>query len=100
MINCYVYSANRRLDHPLHLHLCGLKGRGLEEMSKHDGFRNWDVYFHEDKPFHAALPKEKTVYLTAESGTELDKLEDDTYYVIGGLVDHNNHKVRKKNFYT
>jgi hypothetical protein len=42
-----------------------------------------------------ALPKEKIVYLTAESDNVLEELNTEDYYVIGGLVDHNRLKVRR-----
>ncbi len=62
-------------------------------MSKHDGFRNWDCHLHED-PYEKALQdhKDKIVYLSSESENVLEKFEKDHYYIIGGLVDHNNHK--------
>jgi tRNA (guanine9-N1)-methyltransferase len=51
------------------------------------------VNLHE-KHFTDLFSKEKIVYLTAESDHLIDKIEDDHVYIIGGLVDHNSHKVR------
>ena len=42
--------------------------------------------------YDECFEKEKIVYLTSESDAVLDKMEDDKVYVIGGLVDHNQHK--------
>jgi Trm5-related predicted tRNA methylase len=47
----------------------------------------------EPKNYLEAFPKQNIVYLTAESDTVLEELNDDDYYVIGGLVDHNRLKV-------
>ena len=38
------------------------------------------------------LDKDSIVYLSSESEDVLDRLEPEVHYVIGGLVDHNNHK--------
>lgn len=46
-----------------------------------------------------ARPRERVVYLTADSPNTLDTLEDDTAYVIGALVDHNRYKVRRCTFH-
>lgn len=46
-----------------------------------------------DKHFTDIFSKEKIVYLTAESENVIEKIEDDHIYIIGGLVDHNSHKV-------
>lgn len=51
------------------------------------------MQFHE-KSYLDSFPKEKLVYLTSESENVIETFEDDTMYIIGGLVDHNEHKVR------
>jgi len=85
------YSNNRRLQAPLQMYMTSLEGVVLEEMSKHDGYRAWDMQFHETN-FIDVLPKESLVYLTSDSENSLETLENGKNYIIGGLVDHNNHK--------
>merc|ERR1719309_939544 len=42
--------------------------------------------------FIEVLPKESLVYLSGDSKNTVEKLENGVNYIIGGLVDHNNHK--------
>jgi len=56
---------------------------------------NWDLHF--EKKLLETFPKDKVVYLTAESPNVLTGLEPGVVYVIGGLVDHNHHKVSNHN---
>lgn len=51
------------------------------------------VNFHTESYINI-YPKDKIVYLTSESENVIDRLNHEWVYVIGGLVDHNAHKVR------
>jgi len=88
----HCYSLNRRLDHPLNLHLTSFDGVMKEEMGqRHKGYENWKgIQFHQD-PHQSVFSKEQIVYLTSESENVID-LQADKAYVIGALVDHNLHK--------
>ena len=89
VIRCYSY--NRRIPQPVQLHMTSHGGRVEAEMLKHDGYRNWDFHF-KTESYDKLFPMDKIVYLTAESETALETLEQDKAYIIGGLVDHNHHK--------
>jgi len=89
IMKCYSY--NRRMTNQLQLYMTSLGGSVEAELSKNDGFRNWDFNF-DSRRYDEVFPKEKIVYLSSESENAVTKLEDDKVYVIGGLVDHNHHK--------
>lgn len=87
----HCYSINRRLPAPLQLYITSFEGNVVEEMEKHQGHQNWDLHF-QPKKYSQVLEKDNIVYLSSESENVLEKLENDKFYVIGGLVDHNLHK--------
>lgn len=87
-----VYTENRRSKAPMQLHVTSFDGRSKEEMAKHNGYENWDIYFHKED-YIDLFPKDKLVYLTSESDRIITELSQDKFYIIGGLVDHNAHKV-------
>jgi tRNA (guanine9-N1)-methyltransferase len=89
------YSANKKVDKPLHLHFTGWKGE-IKELAEHNitGILNWKVTF-TNKGFvdhFGPDKKDKLVYLSSDSSEELDELVEGDIYIIGGLVDHNRHK--------
>lgn len=89
-----VYSLNRRAPVPLPLYFTSVRPgtKSFKVFEKYDGYQNWDITYTDSSYLEAGFSKDKIVYLTAESDNVLQTLDDDTCYVIGGLVDHNNHK--------
>ncbi|XP_045519476.1 tRNA methyltransferase 10 homolog A [Pieris brassicae] len=89
LLRCY--SINRRSDSPLQFHVTSFGEKTKVDISRHNGYENWDIEYHE-KSYIDIFPKEKLVYLTSESENVIEKFEEDNLYIIGGLVDHNQHK--------
>jgi len=85
------YSINRRQTNPLQFHITSFNGESAKMMEKNDGFSKWDVNFHKE-PYDEIFDKKSIVYLTSESENLIESLEDDKFYIIGGLVDHNSKK--------
>uniref|UniRef100_A0A8D8JSL0 tRNA (guanine(9)-N(1))-methyltransferase n=1 Tax=Culex pipiens TaxID=7175 RepID=A0A8D8JSL0_CULPI len=88
-----IYTMNRRSERPIPLHFTGIREGGAVErhLKRNDGYQHWDVQFSAGA-FVDLFDRERLVYLTSESDNVLDVLEKDKVYVIGGLVDHNQHK--------
>lgn len=88
-----IYTMNRRSEKPIPLHFTGIQQGGAVEkhLKRNDGYQHWDVKF-SSQLFVDLFERDKLVYLTSESDNVLDTLEKDHVYVIGGLVDHNQHK--------
>lgn len=89
----YSYAANGRAETPCRLSLTGCKGEIRSQLEKISGFNNW-VMHKEEKSYIEVFQdrKEDLVYLTADSGTLLEKLDISKIYVVGGLVDRNRWK--------
>uniref|UniRef100_A0A1Q3EZX0 tRNA (guanine(9)-N(1))-methyltransferase n=1 Tax=Culex tarsalis TaxID=7177 RepID=A0A1Q3EZX0_CULTA len=88
-----IYTMNRRSERPIPLHFTGIREGGAVErhLNRNDGYQHWDVRYSSES-FVKLFDREKLIYLTSESDNVLDELEKDHVYVIGGLVDHNQHK--------
>ncbi|XP_022192816.2 tRNA methyltransferase 10 homolog A [Nilaparvata lugens] len=87
------YCANRRVANPMQFHVTNFNGKSEELMEKQNaGFRNWDVNFHSSSHLQV-FDKPNLVYLTSDSPNILYDLDETKTYVIGGLVDHNRHKL-------
>jgi len=94
---CRCYSINRRGCQPFNLAVAGLGDdcRLRAELSRaYPEYKRWTVNFAQDPLEELLAPevKDKTVYLSADSDVVLDCLDENTTYVIGGLIDRNRHK--------
>ncbi|XP_044588331.1 tRNA methyltransferase 10 homolog A isoform X1 [Cotesia glomerata] len=85
------YTLNRRAPAPVQFSLTNFNNKSKEQMEKHNGYEHWDVKFFSES-YCKVYDSKKIIYLTSESENIIDKLDHDSVYVIGGLVDHNGHK--------
>ena len=53
----------------------------------------------QQEDYQDIFEKEDIVYLSSESPNLLDTLSDGKVYIIGGLVDHNHHKVNNFKYF-
>ena len=89
----WVYATNRKSAMPLQLYYTSLreKSRILEALERNDGYVNWDVHL-KSESYLEVFDRTSIVYLTSDSDTVLETLDQNAVYIIGGLVDHNHHK--------
>ncbi|CAG0887046.1 unnamed protein product [Cyprideis torosa] len=87
------YSLNRRSPVPFQLFLTSIGGQALNRLSINQGYQNWDMHIHKE-PYEEVFvaKKQQIVYLSSEAEEDIRELHPDEIYVIGGLVDHNQHK--------
>ncbi|KAI7843878.1 hypothetical protein COHA_002425 [Chlorella ohadii] len=90
----YCWHANIQAATPAHLVLTSMEGQMEEYMARQvSGYKNWKATI-TPQPYieHFADCKDKLVYLTADSESELQELDPEHIYIIGGIVDRNRHK--------
>lgn len=88
----YCYATNKKADHPVKVTVSSLRGETFNHLQNVSGFEHWTHrgFHHTAKSVEEAYPeKSKLVYLTSDSDTVLEKLEDYHVYIIGGIVDRN-----------
>ena len=92
----YCYASNRRSKNPVYLSVANLAGTTLDHMKNVAGFPDqWKsraFSYSETKSvveLHDPDAKSKLVYLTSDSDTVLEHLDDSKIYIIGGIVDRN-----------
>ncbi|XP_072322009.1 tRNA methyltransferase 10 homolog C [Eucyclogobius newberryi] len=82
---------NRRATDPYHLHFCNLQPDSYykQQLLKRYGEETWDrlLMTSTDKQHIEVFPRERLVYLTADSPNVLRTYDHDKVYIVGGLVD-------------
>ncbi|VVD03588.1 unnamed protein product [Leptidea sinapis] len=82
LLRCY--SINRRSVSPLQFYVTSFGEKSKIDISRHNGYENWDIQFHEVS-YLDIFPKDKLIYLTSESENIIENFEEGAYYIIGGL---------------
>lgn len=84
----YIYASNRIAQHPVQL---TISNASLLKDYLRDDISNWkNIHFTDESVLTAGI--EKVLVLSADSENILTEMEEDTVYLIGGLVDRNRHK--------
>ncbi|KAK7910246.1 hypothetical protein WMY93_014930 [Mugilogobius chulae] len=93
------YATNRRAPHPVQFIVTSLGGQLKQSMDEKDkGWVNWKDISFKAEHYSEVVAKEELVYLTSDSPNVLTELDQSKAYVIGGLVDHNHHKLPLSSF--
>lgn len=83
-------SCNRRAADPFHIHFCNLKDDSLyhREFIKHYK-EAWGklLITVTDQCYTEIFPKDKLIYLTADSPKVMKKFDHDKIYIVGSMVD-------------
>ncbi|KAJ7377828.1 tRNA (guanine(9)-N(1))-methyltransferase [Desmophyllum pertusum] len=85
-----LYGSNLRSVLPVHLHLTGLEtgGKVYRECVRQSLHFSKLMASLSEESYLTLFNADDVVYLTPDSPNELDKLNKDKVYIIGGLVDH------------
>jgi tRNA (guanine9-N1)-methyltransferase len=89
----FCYSANRRSLAPCQFYITNVNGQ-LEKRLEINSATNWDIYLRNES-LEKVFPHDDILYLTSESEnvlSSIEPLDEQTVYVIGGIVDHNSKK--------
>ena len=86
------YGSTCRAFSPANIVITGVQPESVTQsnLNKHIGVEKWYwTKTAQNVEDMFAEQKERLVYLTAESENELEELNDNDIYIIGGIVDHN-----------
>ncbi|XP_054126421.1 tRNA methyltransferase 10 homolog C [Melozone crissalis] len=83
-------SSNRRSVDPFHIHFCNFKDDSLYHREFVKNYREaWDklLITVTDQCYTEIFPKEKLIYLTADSPKVMKAFDHDKIYIVGSMVD-------------
>ncbi|NXQ60741.1 TM10C methyltransferase, partial [Anthoscopus minutus] len=83
-------SCNRRSPDPFHIHFCNLKDDSLYHREFIENYREaWSklLVTVTDQCYTEIFPKDKLIYLTADSPKVMKTFDHDKIYIVGSMVD-------------
>eukprot|EP00051_Salpingoeca_urceolata_P017521 m.239480 g.239480 ORF g.239480 m.239480 type:complete len:477 (+) comp18978_c0_seq5:108-1538(+) len=87
----FSYAVNRRSEKPVQYYITSYGGVLKARCDMNDSGGRWDIHLRNEH-YTEVFDKADIVYLSSESETVLNELDETKAYIIGGLVDHNKHK--------
>ena len=92
-----LYGANWKYEHPIEVNCIGISGKMDTYVKKNNQCLNWKLMHWSNEKIEEFVKKDEmkeknVIYLTAESENELTDVNENDYYIIGGIVDHNKYK--------
>jgi tRNA (guanine9-N1)-methyltransferase len=87
----FCHASNKKAVNPCDIVLSGVTNELRADMESMNA-SNWAMNI-ASETYLELFPKEKLVYLTADSDETLEAFSRDDIYIIGGLVDHNRLKL-------
>jgi len=97
----YCYSYNKKSPNPCFVAVTSVQEKSNNSLAtllqKEAGYSEWSHRLFTCTPqsledyygYHSAQERSKLVYLTSDSETTLERLDNDKIYIIGGIVDRN-----------
>ncbi|OZJ04393.1 hypothetical protein BZG36_02412 [Bifiguratus adelaidae] len=95
------HSQNRLTQHPIPFTVTS-QDKNTSKIaqgfkSRHDDHSRWAHVKWETRPIEQIFDKDELIYLSADATDVCETLDESKVYVIGGIVDHNRHKLLCEN---
>ncbi|EDR26811.1 RNA (guanine-9-) methyltransferase domain containing protein, putative [Entamoeba dispar SAW760] len=88
-----IYSFNHKQEHPFELIICGIGPSLKKYIDKHPNTPQWRLITFTDKTINQFINAlHRPLYLTSESSESLKDINENDIFIIGGFVDHKQHK--------
>ncbi|EAS04902.1 tRNA (guanine(37)-N(1))-methyltransferase (macronuclear) [Tetrahymena thermophila SB210] len=84
---CYMQSSNKKAEKPCRFIISSVSPKLRQALNANNADK-WGIEIL-DQHYLDLFPKDNLVYLTGDTDQDLDELDQQCAYIIGGLVDHN-----------